>query len=81
MYPIVVRYFSKTCGVVDALLDFYNDSNESSEAIAQRILSVIEKNNLSLSSVSSYSADNASVNYGKHSSVYQKLKLINSHIV
>ena len=81
LYPIVVRYFSKTCGVVDAVLDLYNDSNESSEAIAHRILSVIEKNNLSLSSVSSYSADNASVNYGKHSSVYQKLKLINSHIV
>ena len=82
LYPIVVvRYFSKTYGVVDAVLDFYNDSNESSEAIAQRILSVIEKNNLSLSSVSSYSADNASVNYGKHSSIYQKLKLINSHIV
>ena len=81
LYPIVVRYFSKTCGAVDAVLDFYNDSNESSEAIAHRILSVIEKNNLSLSSVSSYSADNASVYYGKHSSVYQKLKLINSHIV
>ena len=63
------------------VLDFYSDSNESSEAIAQRILSVIEKNNLGLSSVSSYSADNVSGNYGKHSSVYQKLKLINSHIV
>ena len=81
LYPIVVRYFSKTCGVVDAVLDSYNNSNESSEAIAHCILSAIEKNNLSLSSVSSYSADNASVNYGKHSSVYQKLKLINSYIV
>ena len=81
LYPGVVRYFSKTCGVVDAVLDFYNDSNESSEAIAHRILSVIEKNSFSLSLVSSYSADIASVNYGKHSSVNQKLKLINSHIV
>ena len=58
-----------------------SNSNESSEAIAHRIKSAIEKNNLSLSSVSSYSADNASVNYGKHSSVYQKLKLNNSYIV
>ena len=79
-FPIVVRYFCETRGVVDAVLDFYNDSNESSEAIAHRIKSVIEKNNLSLSSVSSCSADNASVNYGKHSSVYQKLKLNNSYI-
>ena len=27
-FPIVVRYFCKTRGVVDAVLDFYNDSNE-----------------------------------------------------
>ena len=79
-FPIVAQYFCKTRGV-DAVLDFYNDSNESSEAIAHRIKSVIEKNNLSRSSVSSYSADNASVNYDKHSSGYQKLKLNNSYIV
>ena len=81
LFPIVVRYFCKTRSVVDAVLDFYNDCNESSEAIAHRIKSVIEKNNLGLSSLLSYSADNASVNYGKHSSVYQKLKLDNSYIV
>ena len=80
-FPIVVRYFCETRGVVDAVLDFYNDSNEPSEAIAHRIKSVNEKNNLSLSSVSSYSADNALVNYGKHSSVYRKPKLMNSYIV
>ena len=77
---LVVRYFCQTRGVVDAVLNFYNDSNEFSEAIAHGIKSVIEKNNLGLFSVSSYSADNASVNYGKHSSVYQKLKLNNSYI-
>ena len=77
-FPTVARYFCKTRVVVDAVLDFYNDSNESSEAIAHRLKSVFEKNNLSLSSVLSYSADNASVNYGKHSSVYQKVKLNNS---
>ena len=80
-FPIVVRYFSKTRGVVDAVLDFGSESNESSEAIAHRIKSVIEKNNLSLCSVSSYSVYIASANYGKHSSVYHKLKLNNSYIV
>ena len=77
----VVLYFSKTSGVVDAVLDFYNDSDEFSETIAHHLTSVIKKNNLSLCSVSSYSADNASVNCGKHFSVYQKLKLNNSNIV
>ena len=32
-FPKVVRYFCKTRAVVDAVLDFYDDSNESSEAI------------------------------------------------
>lgn len=30
---------------------------------------------LDLKNMSAYAADNASVNYGKHNSVYQKLKL------
>lgn len=81
LFPVVVRYFSKTSGIVDALLDFYNDNDESSEAIAHQLKSIIENNELSLCSVSSYAADNASVNYGKHSSVYQKLKLNNPNIV
>ena len=48
LFPIVIRYFSKISGVVDAVLDFYNDSDESSEAIAHHLKSVIEKNNLNV---------------------------------
>ena len=81
LYPIVVRYFSKTCGVVEAVLDFYNYSKNLRKRLLIAYGRLSKKNNLNLSSVSSYSADNAAINYGKHSLVYQKLKLINSHIV
>lgn len=81
LFPITVRYFSRSEGLKDRLLDFYNDNNETSAAIAGKLKEIIEDNELSLQSVSSYSADNASVNYGKHSSVYQKLLQRNENIV
>ena len=45
-FPIVARYFCKTKSVVDAALDFHNDTNEFPEAIAHRIKSVFEKKSL-----------------------------------
>jgi hypothetical protein len=36
---------------------------------------------LSIQKVSAFSADNASVNYGKHSSVFQNLKKVNDRII
>ena len=81
LFPITVRYFLRDDGVKDHLLDFYKDNDETSKAIAGKVKEIIEENGLSLQSVSSYSADNASVNYGKHSSVYQKLLLHNKNIV
>jgi len=44
------------------LLDFYDDSNESSEAIFKQIVPITENNGLSVSQISAYGADNASVN-------------------
>ena len=38
VFPILVPYFSKTSGVSNAVLDFYNDSDESSEAIEQLLI-------------------------------------------
>ena len=48
------------------LLDFYEDSDESSDAASKQLINKREAHGLSLSEVSSYFADNASVNYGKH---------------
>ncbi|KAI4899205.1 hypothetical protein NFI96_030736 [Prochilodus magdalenae] len=63
------------------LLDFYEDPDESSEAIFNQIVSITENNGLSIKQISAYGADNASVNYGRHNSVFQKLRGVNPHIV
>ena len=74
-FPIVVRYFHFDEGIQHVLLDFYSDSNETSEAITNQLLAKLEMSGLEVKNMSAYAADNASVNYGKHNSVYQKLKL------
>jgi len=81
LFPVVLRYFKHTSGVVTRLLDFYEDSDETAAAITEQILNVIIKNGLSMNMVSSYSADNASVNFGKHDGVYKKLQTVNEHLL
>ncbi|ROK35767.1 hypothetical protein DPX16_17510 [Anabarilius grahami] len=81
LFPYTVQYFCASEGVKYGLLDFYDDSNESSEAIFKQIVSITENNGLSVSQISAYGADNASVNYGRHNSVFQKLREANPQIV
>ena len=50
---------------------FYKDDNETSAAIATHVKDILNENGLSIDNVSGYVADNASVNFGKHNSVYQ----------
>lgn len=80
-FPLAVRYFSATEGIKHGLLDFYKDDNETSAAIATRITGILNENGLSTDNISGYVADNASVNFGKHNSVYQKLKEKNAGLI
>lgn len=61
-------------------MDFYNDSDETSAAIANQIMNKLESAGLNINKVSAYTADNASVNYRKHNSVFQKLNDANEGI-
>lgn len=82
LFPVVVRYFSvKNGGVQNKLLDFVENSCETSASITDLLLKSLEKCCLKVSDISSYSADNASVNYGLHKSVYQKLTNLNKNIL
>lgn len=81
LFPYTVQYFCTSEGVKYGLLDFYEDPDESSEAIFNQIVSITENNGLSIKQISAYGADNASVNYGRHNSVFQKLRGVNPHIV
>jgi hypothetical protein len=69
-----------------AILDFYEDSDETSKAIADKLKECISKAGLSGKQLVAHGADNCSVNYGKNKSVFVKLKnsidwpnLINGH--
>lgn len=81
MFPVTVQRFSLRDGLKQRLLDFYEDPAETSEAIKIELCKVLQENGLSWASVSSLSADNASVNYGIHNSVFQKLKSENPNIL
>uniref|UniRef100_H3A010 DUF4371 domain-containing protein n=1 Tax=Latimeria chalumnae TaxID=7897 RepID=H3A010_LATCH len=80
-FPLVLRYFNFDEGIQHFLLDFYSDNHESSQAIAMEIFEKLKAFDLSFEKVSAYTADNASVNYGKHNSIYQKLKEAKEDIV
>lgn len=81
MFPVVLRYFTPVCGTVVRLLDFYEHSDETATVISEKLVDVFHKNGLNMDMLSVYSADNASVNFGKHHSVFQMLKLHNESIL
>jgi hypothetical protein len=81
LFPIVIQYFDTSDGIINFVLDFYEDPNETSDAIYQRIMNILKENNLDVMDISGYCADNASVNYGKYKSVYMKLRQNNENII
>ncbi|XP_041844096.1 uncharacterized protein LOC121641831 [Melanotaenia boesemani] len=81
LFPLSLRYWTPELGLKNKILDFYEDSHESAATIHQQITSRLEEHGLQLDMISAYTADNASVNYGKNNSVFQKLKADNSGII
>jgi len=72
IYPVVVQYFHITKRIQNKLLDFYEDPDETSLNIFENIEKLMHRLNLDPELLSGVSADNASVNYGIHNSVFQK---------
>lgn len=70
MYPICVQYFSLTGGRQTNLLDSFEEPYETAETICKPVTSTLSKHELSMSSVSAFSADNTKANFGKHKSAY-----------
>ncbi|XDV50682.1 hypothetical protein PO909_019698 [Leuciscus waleckii] len=81
LFPLSVRYWTPDLGVQTKVLDFRDDSDETSVAIHNQIVTKLEENGLGLDMISAYSADNASLNYGRYNSVFQKLKENNNCIL
>ena len=53
LFPVTVRYFSRTEGLQDGLPAFCNDNDETSQAIADQLKTIIEGNELNLKYISS----------------------------
>ncbi|MGH0158693.1 UNVERIFIED_CONTAM: hypothetical protein FKN15_055109 [Acipenser sinensis] len=80
-FPVAVTYFTKDKGVKKGVVDFYEDSNEMLDAIAAHVREVFTTCGLNLKNVVSYGADNATVNYSVHHSVYTNLKNENGNLL
>lgn len=74
MFPLIIRYFTLEKGIQNKIIEFYEDANETAIAISQKITEILIKSGLSTKNMISFLADNASVNFGKHHSVYKLLK-------
>ncbi|KAL1477424.1 hypothetical protein MTO96_035752 [Rhipicephalus appendiculatus] len=73
-FPIAVRFYDVSgAGIADALIDFCEQAGETSGGICELLTTSLEKVGLSLEQAVACSADNASVNYGNHTSVFQKM--------
>jgi hypothetical protein len=71
---MAIQYFDLEGDTTSEILCFYEDSDETSEAIADKLKECISKAGLSGKQLVAYGADNCSVNYGKNKSVFVKLK-------
>ena len=80
-YPLALRYFSKSFGTKNRVIDFYVCSEETSDSISSNILSRLEHNQMNIKYLVSYGADNAAVNYGKHHSVFTNLKQLCPNLI
>ncbi|KAJ8352127.1 hypothetical protein SKAU_G00236030 [Synaphobranchus kaupii] len=74
MFPVVVQFLTPECGVVNKMIDFVKNPNESAEGIVRCLLHSLETLGLKIEQVSAFSADNANVNFGVHNSVYTMLR-------
>lgn len=81
LIPLILTYFILEEGTKNKIINFYSDDYESSAEIAKNTMDSLLSVGLSIENVSAYSADNANVNYGKHNSVFLKLRELNKSIL
>jgi len=81
MFPIVIQYYTVDEELVDFVLDLFKDPKETSKTTYNNLNESLKSNNLKVENVLSYGADNASVNYRKHKSVFINLQKQNSYLI
>nr|XP_005291182.1 uncharacterized protein LOC101937720 [Chrysemys picta bellii] len=70
LFPVAVRYFNKDKGICMSIIDFFEDADETSEAIAKNLRSCLQNSGLIQNKIVAYGA----VNFGENKSVFRHLK-------
>jgi hypothetical protein len=78
MFRIVIQYYTVDEGLVNFVLDLLEDPKETAKDIYNNLK---KSNNLKVENILSYRADYASVNYGKHKSVFINLQKEISYLI
>ncbi|CAG9789636.1 unnamed protein product [Diatraea saccharalis] len=81
MFPLMVRFYSPTTNLKTCILDFYEDANETASDIHMNLVTQLKEHNIDIKFLTSYCADNANVNFGCRSSVFQLLRHDNDNIL
>lgn len=81
MFPLSAMYFSKTDGIQNKILDFFESADESGAGMFKSINNSLKMLNLSYEKISGFGADNTNSNYGEKNSLYSRIKTENQNIV
>lgn len=80
-FPIAVQYFDRNKGIVNKLIEFLENPDETAFGMYKMIDTTIKKHGLSYDYISGLSADNCNANFGVNCSLYTELKKNNCYLV
>jgi hypothetical protein len=81
MFLVCVHYFDPFEGIQWKMLDFVQEANEYAGSVHKCVKDSIQRSGLICVNISSFSRDNANVNFGKKKLVYQHLRNVSDAIV
>lgn len=73
-FPITVQYFNEENSIVNRIIYFLENPNETAIGMFGTIDETLRELKLSFDNISSLSADNCNTNFGKNHSLYTELK-------
>lgn len=78
-FVICVQYFNEKVGIVNKIINFEENADESANGMAMLIEKTLSELKLDFTRVSCLSADNCNANYGNKKSLFTELQLKNCH--
>ncbi|EFN65846.1 hypothetical protein EAG_02387, partial [Camponotus floridanus] len=73
-FPTTVQYYNPKVGVMNKLIDFNENPDETAWGISNSLIQIFDKSKLSFNNVSCLSADNCNANFGINNSLFTQLK-------